>query len=40
MIKSKKKYVLVIIPVILIAAFIATLCVGFALFNPQVEKEV
>lgn len=36
MIKSKKKYVLFIIPVI----FIASLGIGIAMFNQQVEKEV
>lgn len=40
MIKFKKKYVLVIISVIFIAVFIASLGVGIAMFNQQVEKEV
>jgi hypothetical protein len=40
MIKSKRKYVVVIIiPVIFIAVFIASLGVGIAMFNQQVEKE-
>ena len=40
MIKSKKKYVVIIIPVIFIAVFIASLGIGIAMFNQQVEKEV
>src|SRR4051794_2718995 len=40
MIKSKKRYFVVIIPVIFIAVFIASLGVGIAMFNQQVEKEV
>lgn len=40
MIKSKRKYVLVIIPVIFITFFIAFLGVGIAMFNQQIEKEV
>ena len=40
MIKSKKKFVVVIIiPVIFIAVFIASLGVGIAMFNQQIEKE-
>ena len=40
MIKSKRKYVVVIIiPVIFIAVFIASLGVGIAMFNQQIEKE-
>jgi hypothetical protein len=41
MIKSKKrKYIVIIIPVIFITLFIASLGVGIAMFNQQVEKEV
>lgn len=40
MIKSKKKYVLVIVPVVFIAVFIASLGVWIAMFNQKVEKEV
>ena len=40
MIKSKKKYIVIIIPVIFIAVFIASLGIGIAMFNQQVEKEV
>jgi hypothetical protein len=40
MIKSKRKYVVVIIPVIFITVLIESLAVGFAMFSQQVEKEV
>src|SRR6476659_11282624 len=39
MIRSKRKCVLVIIPVIFIAVFMTSLAVGIAMFNQQVEKE-
>ena len=40
MIAPKKKYIVIIIPVIFITVIIASLSVGIAMFGQQVEKEV
>jgi len=40
MIKSKKSYFVVIIPVIFITVFVASLGVGITMFSQQVEKDV
>jgi hypothetical protein len=39
-IKSKKKYAILIMPVVFVAVFIASLGVEIAMFNRHVEKEV
>ncbi len=38
--KSKNKYVVIIIPVIFIAVFIASLGIMIAIFNKQIEKDI
>src|SRR6476660_10181578 len=40
MIAPKKKYIVIIIPVIFITVIIASLSVGITMFSQQVEKDV